>query len=102
MKWRDCGKLLGFVDKINILKIYDISRKKFIFYLENIEKIKDFGFFGDDFILIINSDKNKIYKYKYNINKKGGLKITKKLIIWIFSTLILIIFYALIIILFSI
>ena len=79
MKWRDCGKLLGFVDKINILKIYDISRKKFIFYLENIEKIKDFGFFGDDFILIINSDKNKIYKYKYNINKKGGLKITKKI-----------------------
>ena len=25
LKWRNCGRLLGFVDKNNILKIYDIS-----------------------------------------------------------------------------
>ena len=31
MKWRNCGKLLGFVDKNSLLKIYDIKKKEFIF-----------------------------------------------------------------------
>ena len=77
MKFKNCGKLLGFVDQESVLKIYDIFRKGFIFYLKNEESIIDFGFFGNDFILINNGD-NKIYKYQFNINQKGGLKATKK------------------------
>ena len=75
MKFKNCGKLLGFVDQESVLKIYDIFRKGFIFYLKNEEPIIDFGFFGNNFILINNGD-DKIYKYQFDVNQKGGLKAT--------------------------
>ena len=78
MKWSKCGKFLGFIDNDSILKIYDIIKKEFIFYLDYKNNINNYGFFGNDSILVDNADNNKIFKYKLNINQKGDLKAIKK------------------------
>ena len=78
LKWRKCGSLLGFIEKDSLLKIYDTIRKEFIFYLDYEDTINNYGFFGNDSILVDNSDNNKILKYKFIVEQKGDLKITKK------------------------
>ena len=78
MKWSKCGKLLGFIDNDSILKIYDIVKKEFIFYLEYKDTIGNYGFFGSNSILVDNLDNNEIFRYKFNINQEGDLKVTKK------------------------
>ena len=78
MKWRKYGNFLGFNDKINCLKIYNLVSGTFIFYLDFEESIYDFDFFSNDKILVINKDKNLIYEYHYNIYQQGDFYITKK------------------------
>ena len=77
MKWRNCGKLLGFVDKDYLLKIYDIKKKEFIFYLDFVEAIENYEFFDNNKILV-NSEEKMIFEYKFAINDNEDLKMIKK------------------------
>ena len=79
MKWSKCGKFLGFIDSDSILKIYNIIKKEFIFYLDFKNTINNYGFFGNDSILVDNDDNNKIFKNQLNINQKEDLKAIKKI-----------------------
>ena len=69
IKWNNCGKLLGITDEKNIIKIYNIFIKKFIYILDFTEPIIEFNFFMNDKILV-HSTKKIIFVYKFDINHK--------------------------------
>ena len=76
MKWNENGYLLGYIDEINIIKIYNIYIKKEIFKLNlEEESISNFEFFGNDNLLVCNQSKDQIVQYKFEVNPKEGLKI---------------------------
>ena len=68
MKWRKLGKLLGFVTRNKILKIYGVVGKEFLFVLEFEKKIPNFQFYKENMILVINSDGDSIYEYEYELD----------------------------------
>lgn len=74
MSWQENGELLGFIDNISQIKIYNNTSKKIIFNLDFKENHINFEFFGYNTILVQTKDKNKIYAYEFGLKSKEKLK----------------------------
>lgn len=75
--WNNCGKLLGFIDGYHVIKIYNCEKKIFIYYLDFGEEVINFEFFMNDRILVLNSTKDIIFIYQFNMDQQGTLFLTK-------------------------
>ena len=78
IKWRKCGKILGFIDKYSTIKVYNIINEEFIFYLNFKEKDINFEYFKNDSILVENPNNKTflIYEFKHDntVTKKEEYK----------------------------
>ena len=78
MSWQENGELLGFIDNLSQIKIYNNTSKKIIFNLDFKENHINFEFFGYNTILVQTKDKNKIYAYEFGLKSKEEVEIIKK------------------------